>query len=81
MNEQHYIAEIAALQHLIAGDYDKWQEYSSKAFYTKSWSSIKPVIKIKNKLYLELDIERDIMLLSPDMRVHVIISHLSEVDD
>ena len=77
--ENRLQSEVDVLKHHLAGDYDKWQIYTSENFYTKVWTSIKRIKEINGKLYIPLDIEKDIMRLSSGMLLEIRVRHISEV--
>jgi len=78
---QKYTAEINSMQHIIDGDFDKWNSNTNKRFATKKWSSLKQIKLINGNLVVSVEDEKKIMNLEKDLRILVVLEKLDNFLD
>jgi len=76
-----YQAEVSSLQHVIEGDFEKWQSNGNKKFFTKKWQSLKRIKLINGNLIISLEDEKEIMHLEKDVQLLVIFERLDNFMD
>jgi hypothetical protein len=79
--QQKYEAEVTALQHIIDGDYEKWKQNAERKFFTKKWSTIKKIKQLNGNLIINIEDEKEMMLLEKDLKIKITIQRIDHPDN